>query len=496
MLIRARCLENSFQAAVRTPPDVLSSIASYFTEKDLFSASQICHYWRSVLISTPFLWTPINCRSKRRTLTSLARCKHLPIQLRLGSEFSTVASEAALLHESGFSSLVTRIHRSSQVSFLRKLLASSPQSLEKLHICDGPGFEWAEEAPTHRIWDHLPSVRELLASCHLIQIGKLNAPNLVHLALERTGHRQTVTVRAVLDMLCECPLLETLLLSNSGLPPSDPLGYSSVCLPRLRSIELGENEVHSGLVTSLQFSRNIAAGFRTIANKCIYTDDLSALITPIQHILGRIDSRSITLTASPDHSYPGIFVRFEGPGGSLEITTMERYSLQPPHVLLALERMLSFPIPGIENVTELHIVGCSFDRSETFHRVNAAMRSIVCTSFLHCDESQVYRLLTRTHDSLPPFPHLERIMILGHESKLEHMARRRMKLGVPIKTLVLGRECRGFWYTPLKDYTVLRGLVGDLRAGCPTEILEWGTGNDILQIWSPTKVPVSPGWKA
>ena len=353
------------------------------------------------------------------------------------------------------------------------------------------GYSWAQEGPAHGIWDHLPSVRELLVSCHTIQIGELNAPNLVHLALERTGREQTVTVQAVLDMLRECPLLETLLLSNSGLLPEDPSGYSSVCLPRLRSIELGEDEVHSGLVTSLQFSRDIAAGFRTIANKRIYKDDLPALITPIQHILGRIDSRSITLAASPDHSRPEILIRFEGSGGSLEITTEETYSVQP-HVLLALERMLCFPLPGIENVTELHIVGCSLDRSETFRRVNAAMQNLVCISFFHCDETQVYRLLTRTHDSLPPFPHLERIMVFGHESKMEHMARRRKQLGVPVKTLVLGGWCRGFWYTPLKDYTVLRGLVGHLWAECPTEILGWGTRNDILQIWSSTTVPVSP----
>ena len=359
-------------------------------------------------------------------------------------------------------------------------------------MCAASGCGRAGEAPAHSIWDHLPSVRELLVSCNTIQIGKLNAPNLVHLALERTGRRQTpVTVRAVLDMLCECPLLETFLLSNSGLPPEDSSGYPPVCLPRLRSIELGEDEVHSGLVTSLEFSRNIVAGFRTIANERIYTDDLSALITPIQHILGRIDSRSITLAASPDHSYPEILINFEGPGGSLEITTEGKYSEQP-HVLLALERMRFFPLPGIENVTELHIVGCSFDRSETFRRVNAAMQNLVCISFFHCDESQVYRLLTRTHNLLPPFPRLECIMVLGHESTLEHMARRRMNMGIPIKTLVLGRGCKGFWYTPLKDYTVLRGLVGDLRAGCPTEILKWGTWNDILQIWSPTAVPVSP----
>ena len=70
----------------------------------------------------------------------------------------------------------------------------------------------------------------------------------------------------------------------------------------------------------------------------------------------------------------------------------------------------------------------------------------------------------------------------------------RRDYGVPLKTLVVGRGPRRFEYEHLEDYTVLGELVGDLRIGCSTEVLEWGTENEILNIWSTAEFPdpVSP----
>lgn len=457
----------------------------------MFSASQVCHYWRSVLTSSPFLWTRINCRCAPRSLASLERSKSIPIQLRLERSFSNVALRGVLLHESGISSLITSYHPR-EIQSSRKLLTGSRQSLEQVHIYAGQNM-WGQEDPIHDLWDHLPSLRELVVFRYQLPIARLDAHNLVHMVLERVcdmWHRK-FTVRTILDTLLRCPLLETLLLDHSGIISQDSSSPSSVCLRHLRSIELGQDEARSGLITSLQFSRSIAVGFRMIRQYHIYNDTPSELVAAIQHVLGRTDIRSITLAASHNYTHMGILIRFEGPGGTLEITTERMYSPSPPHVLLALETLLRSPLPGIETATELHIVGCPFDRSQAFRRVNKAMRNLTSISFFNCDEDQVFRLLTQTHDSSPPFPCLERVMVLGHEPKLEHMARRRKKLGVSLKTFVIGRWPKGFVYNSLTNSAALRGLVGDLRVGCPTEILEWGTGNDILDLWSHSGVPVS-----
>ena len=70
----------------------------------------------------------------------------------------------------------------------------------------------------------------------------------------------------------------------------------------------------------------------------------------------------------------------------------------------------------------------------------------------------------------------------------------RRDYGVPIKTLVVGRGSGGFEYDHLEDYTALEEFVDDLRIGCPTEVLGWGSENEILNFWSaiPSACPVSP----
>ena len=239
----------------------------------MFSASQVCHYWRSVLTSSPFLWTHINCRRAPRTLASLERCKFLPIQLRLESAFSATALKSVLLHGGKISSLTTT-HQPWRIAFLRQIFSSSRHTLEQLHICAERREVWgAGEDPVHNIWNHLPSLRELFVYQNPTPIGRLGAPNIVHLAIERVVHQRAVTIHAVLDTLRGCPLLETLLFSHSGvIPEASSPDCSSVSLSRLRNIELGEDEVHSGLITFLQLPQKIAVGFRMIQQKHLYND--------------------------------------------------------------------------------------------------------------------------------------------------------------------------------------------------------------------------------
>jgi len=40
-----------------------------------------------------------------------------------------------------------------------------------------------------------------------------------------------------------------------------------------------------------------------------------------------------------------------------------------------------------------------------------------------------------------------------------------------------------------EDHAALRELAEDLRMDCPTEILEWGIENEILNIWSTINIP-------
>ena len=143
-------------------------------------------------------------------------------------------------------------------------------------------------------------------------------------------------------MLHGFPLLETFLLGHLGTISRDtPLGYSPVCLPHLRSIELGEDEVCSGLMTFLRFPRNIAVGFRMILHEHLYRDAPPRFTAAIQQVLGTIDIRSITLAVPLSYFDTGLLIRLEGLGGTLEITTDERPSnTRQRNLFLALDRTL------------------------------------------------------------------------------------------------------------------------------------------------------------
>jgi hypothetical protein len=493
---------------VRAPPEILCTIASYFSEEDLFSASQVCHHWRSALISSPSLWTQISCRHVPQTVTSLERCKSLPIQLRLESQFSTVALNDVVLHGNELASLAMRCNPDG-IPPLRKLLASSGPSMERLHI--SPEEYINEHQTGHGIWQNFPSLRELLIRKFRIPDGWSSSPNLVHLALEDTRGTQEVTVRSILGVLRGCPLLETLLLVNS-------VGYldlthdpSPVSLPNLRSIELGSLEVHCGLTVCLRFPRNAAVGFRGLSVADESQEILPVVMAAMLHVLRRVDIRRITYVTPSSRCYQrkvSLLIRFEGLRGSLEITATPDHRLAESR----LKALLSPSLP-IENTRELHMIYWYFDSPErspdgrAWSRINVTMPNLVSISFSRCHGTCMFGPLTPTDPSSPPFPHLERVMVLGGGKGLREMVKARKDYGVPLKTVVAGRKPRGLLHSIRdgfagsdrymgdhpEDCAGVGEFVDDLYVGCPTEAVEWGAGNEIMNVYSSVGAPaVSP----
>ena len=496
MLVHARSIVNSFHITVRTPPEMFSMVASYLTEEDLFSASQVCQLWRSVLTSLPSLWTRFSCRRVPRTTASLKRCGSLPIHLRLDPPFSNAALEDVLLHGNEINSLTVN-HRPNKVPHFPQLLKFSRPSVQRLHVYAGGFWGWgAREQPIRELWQDLPLLRDLFVSRYPMCIDQFNAPNLVNLALQRaTEGIRVATVQNILHVLRGCPLLETLLL-NLSLSQDALGGHSPISLPRLRSVEVSVNEVLSGLIPYLDLPPTSHVGFRTMRSYDVCDNTPLAITAAIQHVLGRIDPRSITLATPPQSQWnTELFIRFEGPQGSLEITTVDRDTGQwPPNLLHFGSRGVLFSHRRIEEVRELHVIGCPFDDDQGFDGISLAMPNVVSASFFHYSGPHISEVVAHTSSSSPPFPHLERVMVLGSELELEEMVRRRRDIGVPLKALVIGEEHGSSEYSHLEDYSVLGGLVGDLRVGCPTEILEWGSTNEIHNLWSAVKEPgpVSP----
>jgi len=187
--------------------------------------------------------------------------------------------------------------------------------------------EWrTEDRAARNFWQDLLSLRQLFIRRCIIPIDQLAAPNLVYLALEQTGYRQDITLQSILNMLHGCPLLETLLIPYSGIQRGGTRDHSPVRLPSLRSLELGPDEVHCGLVLHLQFPKKIAAGFRMMPIHGMWYDVPQVVKATIRHALRRINIRCITLAAPlRPIGILDLLIRFDGLGGSLEITTCGLY---------------------------------------------------------------------------------------------------------------------------------------------------------------------------
>ena len=144
----------------------------------------------------------------------------------------------------------------------------------------------------------------------------------------------------------------------------------------------------------------------------------------MQHVLrADIAVSRLTLPFPQQHPY---LVRFKRPGGSLEITIACGDRAQLRDIFFGQGGMLFSHSPRIENVKELHIVGCPFGDYRGLDHVSAAMLNPSPTSLF--DDLGVYvfgSLLTLTDPSSPPFPYLESIMVLGQESGLTEMAKTR-----------------------------------------------------------------------
>jgi len=308
----------------------------------------------------------------------------MPIQLEIRQGPSSVAVEKVLL--------LRKQDRLDRIPLLRELFTSSRPSMEQLHIRCQKRSRWrSSERTAHEVWQDLPSLRELFVCQYSIPIDQLTAPNLVHLALEEAGSRREVTVQSILDAPRGCPRLETFFISHSNVTQDAIRGHSPVSLPHLRSLELGADEVRSGLTAHLQFPRNIAAGFRMLPIIDICGDISPTVLATIHHVLGRIGINCVTFATPPRPEEDfDLLARFEGLGGSLKITTYAETHDELRAILFGHRRILFSHSPRIENVRELHIIDCQFVDSQALDHVSAAMPNVVSISFFHCKEPQVF----------------------------------------------------------------------------------------------------------
>ena len=224
------------------PPELLVAVVSHLKDvASLLAATQVCHFWRTALLSFPCLWTSLDFANEERALAFLERSKSTPLRI-------DVDNPSAVVKESlnGVTARMTTL-RAAHNSFLDELLDRPMPILEVLEITESD--EDLAEKPIRR----LPSLTALVISG--FNTLRFHAPVLTsfHLTHDFTRSFPGWTVKIVLDFLRSCPLLEVAFLSCDDPDPDPNSGSDVISLPLLRSFthESSSDEYHLCLFNRL-----------------------------------------------------------------------------------------------------------------------------------------------------------------------------------------------------------------------------------------------------
>ena len=465
---------NTFNTAAQLPSDILFMIPSFIsTSRDLFSVSQVCRRWRTILVSSPLLWRWIDCQKFTHTIVSLKRHRAVPLRLELHGCLSAKALNAVLNHGSKIYSVSAHIPLDQLRQVHHRLVIPSVEDIV-LFVDEDP--KDSERVATVEIQAGSMSLRRLLVSGIFVPPSQITAPNLTHLSLEKMIYSSSeITEQSIWNMLQRCSQLETILI-NIISSCSDPLQtYTPFALPKLRSIELGYGEVEAGLVLPLRFPPTVAVGFRGISAEREFWPCEST-----QHVLSTIDIESVTLAHirhSKDLRYwdgDTYLIRFEGFEGSLEITFVEkpgRNPFGPDGLLLSLSSQFN-------NVKTLFVVDCR-TCDDTLTAMGSVMHNLVSINFTRCNT--YLNSLTPTGSSPPLFPHLKHIAGPPLERKLVEMARARDERGMPLVTMDLHEYP---WCANVTEYMIeLREFVEDAKFRLYADPPERWASNALLDAW-------------
>lgn len=259
-----RGMRNSVQPINRLPPELLAQIFSetqvrlpsflpvprtgghdYFTYDWCWwiFLLQVCRHWRSIIASSPALWSTI-CSSNRAP-ESLRRSHGVELTVYLGvrsRDFSSPLMDGLTPHTSRFKEF-HMLTKGNKDLLEHQVFASPAPRLNSLSIEFEEGGDLSGVLPPI-FCGHMPALKQL-ALRHFTSWPKGYFHHLTSLCLSYQQESSLPTTANFLDFLESSPRLEELALIQGG--PIRPLGTDVappagrlISLKRLRKLDLGE----------------------------------------------------------------------------------------------------------------------------------------------------------------------------------------------------------------------------------------------------------------
>ena len=268
ILSTIRSAMNQSRPVNHLPPEIFSRVLEFREqEKVLIAATQVCARWRTILTSTPSLWTKIDFEDTTRASLYLARSKAALIDVIIGKTRSyVVGPEGAFLgaipwvarmksldiqaEEDQIKTIAARLcHKTPKLQHLA--LKGQPRQYQTaMYMGGNSSGGGAIYVPPDFLGRHAPELRSI--SFNAISpsvVFTFPLPQLTH--IEWVAENAYVVIEELLDLFVSSPLIETIKMHVKVRRTRTYQPLREVTLNKLRRLDWTDSEGLISLIPCL-----------------------------------------------------------------------------------------------------------------------------------------------------------------------------------------------------------------------------------------------------
>lgn len=406
LLTRVEELKNGLQPIQQLPPDMIIEIATYLNPRvchgdcqPLMAISQVCRYWREILISNPESWCFFRSEYLDLIPLFLERSGSYPLEVDLTDTWFSYAVRHITPHVNRLA--ILRCHVEEADTILRMFpQLHYPPNLHTFSITSPGAPTIAPELIEMQfVSGNMPNLRTLELFSFPVLSQFVQFKHLVDLRLE-VAHS---TLTAVLDLLAANPLLEKVRLVGDFEDDEDTRAPESIVLGCLKFLSM-ERCVPRKLLEKLTFPRearifiryNIASRFIPSAftlpqsmGKHVNLQGLTSL-----HMLMAFTNDTYTDATGPNGSVAMRFAELQHASpicnaiASLSTTGITQLvcEFHPALTMIHIEKvtMMMRILPHLEKIKLVHFGGVNTREFLSILRSTNGWKKLLRLEFVHC----------------------------------------------------------------------------------------------------------------